>query len=231
MSYFTKKLREKEVLIKIFKSHFIIFLFPFLIGGILALGSIFFSYYLFQKGTIGIILFSIIFLFGIFYLIRTLFIQYFNSLMITDQRIICINQKGFFDRSVKEIELKNIKDSSYRIKGILGTIFHFGNIYIQAGEVEGESLKIEFEKLKDPDKIQDLILTIKNNSKENVNKEEDEVLKESEGEKNLTAEEIINKTSTQEIFKMIKSFKDEIGEEKFKKIIDNSGLFKEDKKQ
>lgn len=212
MSYFTKKLKEREVLIKIIKPYSLMFLLSILISFILIIGSAFFFYYLTQKGIWGITAFITIFLLGLFLLIRTLFIRHFNCLILTDQRIININQKGFFDRLVKELELNKITDISYRTKGFLGTLFHFGDIQIQTSDPV-QPIKIEFKKIKNPDKIQELILALKKQSEERNSKlpREDNRL--------LTAEEILVRTSTQEIFKLIKKFREEIGEKKFDEII------------
>ncbi|TSD04668.1 MAG: Uncharacterized protein Athens071412_701 [Parcubacteria group bacterium Athens0714_12] len=213
MSYFNKKLKEREVLIKIIRPCGLAFFFPLLISFVLILGSAFFSYYLIQKGQWGIIVLILISIVGIFYLARTLFVRHFNCLMLTDQRIIRIKQKGFFDHLVSEIELIKICDISYQIKGILGTFFHFGGLYIQAINMTGEPLKIEFEKIKNPERIQELILVFKKQSEEKISK------LPKEENRLLTAEEILSKTSTQEIFQLIKKFREEIGEERFSEII------------
>ncbi len=213
MNYFNKKLKEREILIKIVKVYCLMLFFPIFISSVLIFGSAFFSYYLFQKGTWGIVVSVFVFFAGIFYLTRTLFVWHYNCLMLTDQRIVAIKQKGFFDRSVSELDLGKISDTSYRIKGFTGTLFHFGVIQIQAVDAANQSLKIEFEKIKNPDKIQELLLTVKKQFEEKISK------LPKEETRLLTAEEIIFRTSTQEIFKLIKKFKDDIGEEKFEEIL------------
>lgn len=212
MSYFSKKLKEKEVLIRIIRPYSLMLFIPILISAILIIGGAFFSYYLIQKGTWGVVALILIFLFGFYYLIRILFVYHFKCLILTDQRIINIHQKGFFDRWVSELEIIKISDISYRIRGFLGTLFHFGNIQIQSNDAI-QPLKIEFKKLKNPGKIQELILVLKKQAEDKISK------LPKEENRLLSAEEISSRTSTQEIFKLIKKFKEDMGEEKFEEIL------------
>ncbi len=57
---------------------------------------------------------------------------YRNSLSIlTNQRILDIQQKGFFSNQISEAELSRIQDVSSDIKGILPTLFGFGSVTIR----------------------------------------------------------------------------------------------------
>ena len=60
---------------------------------------------------------------------------YYDLWLITNQRLLDIEQKGFFDRVVSELDLKRIQDITSEVHGILPTLFEFGSIHIQtAGE-------------------------------------------------------------------------------------------------
>lgn len=214
MSYFTKKIKEREVLIKIAKPYFLIYFWLFFISFVLIIGAAFFSYYLIQKGTMGRIALISSFLVGIFILVRALFVRHFNCLMITDQRIIHVRQKGFFDRLVAEIELVKINDISHRIKGFLGTLLGYGEIQIQSADINNQPVsKIEFGQIKHPARIQELILVLKQQI------EEKKIRLPQENNCLLTAEEILSRVSTQEVFRFIKIFRKEIGEKKFEEIM------------
>ncbi len=57
---------------------------------------------------------------------------YLNSVsVLTDQRILSVNQKGFFFRQINEAELTRIQDVSSDVKGILETMFGFGDVTIR----------------------------------------------------------------------------------------------------
>ena len=56
---------------------------------------------------------------------------YFSLFILTDQRFIQINQKGFFSRTVADVPLKLVQSVNYEIKGIEQTILNFGTIIMQ----------------------------------------------------------------------------------------------------
>ena len=77
----------------------------------------------------------------IYYLFIWLFVfiawidYYYDLWLITDQRLLDIEQKGFFSRVVSELDIKRIQDITSEVHGILPTLFGFGSIHIQtAGE-------------------------------------------------------------------------------------------------
>ena len=60
-----------------------------------------------------------------------------NELIITNENIIEITQKGIFHKDVSQLNLAKIQDVSATHKGIFATIFKYGNITIEtAGEKE-----------------------------------------------------------------------------------------------
>lgn len=84
--------------------------------------NFFFSLYL-------ITLFLFLFLFWMDY--------YLDMWIITDRRIIDVEQKGLFRRIISEIPLTRVQDVTIEIHGIIETFLKFGTIKIQtAGERE-----------------------------------------------------------------------------------------------
>ncbi len=62
-------------------------------------------------------------------------IYYLDTWIITDQRLIDIDQHGLFRRDISEIPLERIQNISIEIPGFIATVLHFGNLKIQtAGE-------------------------------------------------------------------------------------------------
>ena len=82
---------------------------------------------------LAIIYYSAIWLF--FY---TNFIDYYLDMwIITNDRLIDIRQEALFSRTIAELDLYKIQDVTSEVKGIIPTIFNFGNIHIQtAGQEE-----------------------------------------------------------------------------------------------
>lgn len=78
--------------------------------------------------TKGIIIYFAILVFVLVYRIY----GYRNSVSIlTDQRILNVQQHGFFNCQISEAELDRIQDVSSEIKGVWQTMFGFGNVTIR----------------------------------------------------------------------------------------------------
>lgn len=71
----------------------------------------------------------------IFSLLLFLFIiwadYYLDIWIVTTKRIIDIEQRGLFDRSISEFNLANVQDVTIKISGVIQTILKFGNLYVE----------------------------------------------------------------------------------------------------
>lgn len=56
---------------------------------------------------------------------------YLDMWIITDKRIIDIEQRGLFSRETAEVPVSNVQDVTLDVHGILRTIFKFGTIKLQ----------------------------------------------------------------------------------------------------
>ncbi len=56
---------------------------------------------------------------------------YYSVFILTNQRLIQITQKGFFNKSVVDLGLGKIQSTNYEVKGIQATLLGFGTIMIQ----------------------------------------------------------------------------------------------------
>ena len=63
---------------------------------------------------------------------------YYSVYIVTDERLIEIKQRGFFNRRVSEYGLDKIQNINYHIRGFQAVIFQFGDITAQTyvGDVE-----------------------------------------------------------------------------------------------
>lgn len=114
----------------------------------------FFLFPLFQAGLLGMIIFFVLFFFAIVCISHVYLTWSRTMLIVTDQRVIDIEQKGLFDRVVTEASFDQIAEVSYRMKGILPTLFRFGTIFCG---LNGNAADIEFRRVRSPERIQDLI--------------------------------------------------------------------------
>lgn len=101
------------------------------------------------------------------YLFLFIFYTFFNYILdewaLTEAHIINIEQDALFDRKVAKQELEKIQDVQAEVRGILPTLFNYGNVYIQsAGTME----RIVFYNTPNPHALVDLILRLVENLKQ-----------------------------------------------------------------
>lgn len=85
----------------------------------------------------GLILYAVViyFLFVIFLAFRLWIDYYLDMWILTDKRLIDVEQTGLFQREVSEIPLFRIQDVTVSIPGFAATFLKFGTITVQtAGE-------------------------------------------------------------------------------------------------
>lgn len=75
---------------------------------------------------------------------------YLDIWIITNKRVIDIEQKGFFSRVVAEHKLSRIQDVSSEVHGFFPTIFHYGEVKIQTA---GEEQLFIFEEVPHPSEL------------------------------------------------------------------------------
>ncbi|MEK7159421.1 MAG: PH domain-containing protein [Patescibacteria group bacterium] len=86
---------------------------------------------------IMILLASAFYLFVILYTFSNFVDYYLDVWIVTNQRIINIEQHGLFSRVISEKDLSRMQDITSEVKGFLGTLLDYGDVHIQtAGEVE-----------------------------------------------------------------------------------------------
>lgn len=56
---------------------------------------------------------------------------YFSIYIITDERLIQIKQRGFFDRNVQDVSHNRIQSVNYEIKGMQATMLKYGTVVVQ----------------------------------------------------------------------------------------------------
>jgi hypothetical protein len=99
-------------------------------------------------------LYVIILVFGLF-TIWTLY--YLNTEIVTDIRIVDIDQNSLFSRLVSELHIDKIEDVTSDSTGPFATIFQYGNVYIQTA---GATERFQFERIPDPEGVKKMILDL-----------------------------------------------------------------------
>ncbi len=82
---------------------------------------------------------------------------YFDVWIVTNQRIVNIEQKGLFSRDVSELELEHVQDITVEVLGIIPTFLNYGDLYVQTA---GETERFIFKHVPNPYAIKDLIMNL-----------------------------------------------------------------------
>lgn len=82
---------------------------------------------------------------------------YLDVWIITDQRIIDIEQLGFFRRQISELSHEKIQDVTSEVQGVIPTLFNFGFVYVQTA---GEKERFIFKQVHDPVRVRNIIMEL-----------------------------------------------------------------------
>jgi uncharacterized membrane protein YdbT with pleckstrin-like domain len=80
---------------------------------------------------------------------------YLDVFIISDKKIINVEQKGLFSREVSELKFERIQDIAVEVKGLIPTMLNYGDLYIQTA---GEKERFVFRAMPDPYTIKNLIM-------------------------------------------------------------------------
>lgn len=80
---------------------------------------------------------------------------YLDLWVVTNERVVSINQVGIFNRKVSELQLDRIQDVSSEVKGFIASIFKYGKVELQTA---GREEHFEFTQVPDAEKVASEIL-------------------------------------------------------------------------
>ncbi len=172
------EIKEKERIMKIIHRHWfdifkqfilIVFMSLILIGSLSSF-PYFFSVLQEQSYYNIFIFFENIFAIFIWIFIFFVWIDYyFDIWIITSEKIINVEQKGLFIRSLSELKFERIQDVTVEVTGIIPTMLNYGDVYIQTA---GEKERFVFRRIPDPYAIKDMIMALQ---KEQIKEETNEL--------------------------------------------------------
>lgn len=82
---------------------------------------------------------------------------YFDVWIITNKRIINVEQKGLFMRHISELELPKVQDVTTEIEGIIPSILNYGDVHIQTA---GTVTRFVFWHVPNPYRIKGIIMKL-----------------------------------------------------------------------
>lgn len=166
--YISKQLQPGEDVVRIVRAHPIT-LVPAIGGGVfLTLLDFFLIAWWFQHRQWGVIGFSITIVIALIILLRGIYTWRHNLLVITNQRVIDIDQHGWFERNVAEAAYDKIQDVRYTIRGLWPTMFRYGTIVLQTA---GSTTNLELDAVERPVDIQRLITDLQRAARPSASKD------------------------------------------------------------
>jgi hypothetical protein len=158
--------QSDESIYLVVRQHWIILAKRLVIWGVLVAALMLFKHYVPLLGPIvlgqpmaGLI--NILVQAYILFLVTSLFIiwvlYYLNMYIVTNERIVDVDQKGLFNHMVAELNMEKIEDVTSETRGILGHIFDYGSVYIQTA---GTRERFDFKNVPNPGHITKLILEL-----------------------------------------------------------------------
>ncbi|OGL67000.1 hypothetical protein A2856_00735 [Candidatus Uhrbacteria bacterium RIFCSPHIGHO2_01_FULL_63_20] len=86
------------------------------------------------------------------------FVDYYLDVwIITNERVINIEQVGLFNRTVSELHLANIQDVTSEVKGIVKTLLDYGDMHVQSS---AEKVRFHFKDIPRPDQVKQQVLDL-----------------------------------------------------------------------
>lgn len=154
MRHPTFELKPHEEILSTVHQSIVPNVWKFLLYALWLLIPFFFLFPLFREGVIGAVIFFLLVITGLLFFLRA-YVRWFGTVLIlTDKRVVDIDQRGYFDRIVTEASYNQIDEASYRVKGFWSTVFRYGSIRL---DLAGSAADIEFEKISRPARVHDLI--------------------------------------------------------------------------
>lgn len=102
-------------------------------------------------------------LFSLYYLFSFLaffhdFVDYHLDIwVVTDQRIVSIEQQGLFNRVVSELNIEQVQDVTSEVRGYIQTLLDFGQVHVQTA---AETARFVFEQIPHPAEVSQIVLRV-----------------------------------------------------------------------
>lgn len=167
--------REDESIYVFARQYYLAFLPWFLIGFALIAMGIFFAIFtpvVFPElvadpvgNNIFVIITSAYFLLILPFLTAAFIDAYYDIHLVTDRRLVDIDQRVLFSREINELALEEVQDVTSSHNGVLGNFFDFGNVTIQTSGTEQLFI---FENVRHPGEIRAIILDLADQAKRSI---------------------------------------------------------------
>lgn len=154
---------EGEKVVLLLRKHSIVLYTQLGISLLLALlpvmAYIFFEYYINEYELAALYLFGASLYYMLLWLatFRTMTLYTLNTVIITDRRIIDKEQSNFFNQKVSEFHVSRIQDVTVHTRGIVQTVFRFGEVFVQTAASETH---FQFHQIPEPHQVRAIIMNM-----------------------------------------------------------------------
>lgn len=107
--------------------------------------------------TSGVLLMSIYYLSALLFFMGQFVDYYLDITIVTNDRIIDIEQKGIFGRQISELDLARIQDVNSEVKGIIASIFNYGLVEVQTA---GDEANFEMHDVHDAHNVRQRVIEL-----------------------------------------------------------------------
>ncbi len=159
----TRNLKEGETVVKIVRRDLLAGLPSFTASALMVLVDFFLLTWFIRGGTWGIVGFVVLLVVGVVIGLRSYVEWLLNALLITNERVMHVHQRGFFTRSVSETTYDKVTDVRSEVHGFVQTAFNLGAVEVQTAG-EGENLRLEG--VRNPSQIQTVLTNILRTAKQ-----------------------------------------------------------------
>ena len=189
-------LTDNEIVIDVIRKSLWYWLWPLFLAITLLLLPFFLIYPLLLQGTWGLIVFGIVCFLALILIYRIYRSYHYTVLVITNKKLIDMEQNGIFHNNSSVILYGKIKDVNYKSSGIWQTIFKIGRIHISF--INDNDNYIELIAIKYPSLVVGKIIRERENYFETK-----------------------RQTAGREAIRLLLKIKNKLGEDKYNRLISN----------
>jgi hypothetical protein len=88
---------------------------------------------------------------------------YFHVGLVSNKRVVDVDLANILSKNVAETDIKSVEDVTYTQKGIIQSIFNFGNVFLQT---EAVLANFEFDRVPHPSQVAEIVSQVSQHEKE-----------------------------------------------------------------
>ncbi|MBI2475608.1 PH domain-containing protein [Candidatus Uhrbacteria bacterium] len=90
---------------------------------------------------------------------------YLDTWIVTNERIINVEQEGLFHRTASELDLAAVQDTTAEIRGFMQTVFNYGNVFVQTA---AEKERFHFININNPEHVKEIVTQLVEDDKKRL---------------------------------------------------------------